>query len=329
MEFRGSVRQPDLRPGHPVQLFPNEDSGDDRASQKAALLDAADRIRVGLVGNLSTYMYENRFGEVVSGGNEWIGYTRQPQETINYIDKHDNETLWDNTQTKLPLTTSMDDRVNVHLLSNAMINYGQGVPFYQMGTDILRSKSLDRNSFDSGDWFNTVDFTLDTHNWAKGLPPAWDNQERWDAQKRFLSAQAIRVGKEHMRRAHQGFLEQLRIRYSTPLFRMIDAADIHRRIVFHNTGPDQIPGLIVMSISDAACGGDDMDPALDGLAVVFNATLENVTVDSPIASPSVHPFSTSGERVDGTRLVVRPLSAGVFVKAQRGARGEVACNARM
>jgi pullulanase/glycogen debranching enzyme len=210
-----------------------------------------------------------------------------------------------------------------------MINYGQGVPFYQMGTDILRSKSLDRNSFDSGDWFNTVDFTLDTHNWARGMPPAWDNKDRWEAQRRFLSAPAIRVEKSHMRRTHQGFIEQLRIRYSTPLFRMVDADDIHRRVVFHNTGPDQVPGLIVMSISDAACGGDDLDPALDGLVVVFNATLEPITVDSPIASPRVHPFSTSGERVDGTRLTVPALGSGVFVKPQRGARGDVGCNTRI
>ena len=312
-----------------LYLFPNEEAGTDRDAQKAALLDAADRIRVGLVGNLATYMYENRFGEVVPGSNEWIGYTRQPQETINYIDKHDNETLWDNTQTKLPLGTSMDDRVKVHLLSNAMINYGQGVPFFHMGTDILRSKSLDRNSFDSGDWFNTVDFTLETHNWARGLPPAWDNKDRWDAQRRFLSAPAIRVEKSHMQRAHQGFLEQLRIRYSTPLFRMLDADDIHRRIVFHNTGPDQIPGLIVMSISDAACGGDDLDPALDGLVVVFNATMETMSVASPVNDARVHPFSKGAERVDGAQLAVPALSAGVFVKPQRGARGEVVCNTRM
>lgn len=312
-----------------LYLFPNEDAGDDRDAQKAALLDAADRIRVGLVGNLSTYMYRNRFGDVVPGSNEWIGYTRQPQETINYIDKHDNETLWDNTQTKLPLDMGMEERVKVHLLSNAMINYGQGVPFFHMGTDILRSKSLDRNSFDSGDWYNTVDFTLDTHNWARGLPPAWDNETRWDAMRRFFAAPAIRVEKAHLQRTHQGFLEQLRIRYSTPLFRMLNADDIHRRIVFHNTGPDQVPGLIVMSISDAACGGEDLDPALDALVVVFNATLEPVSVTSPAAGVRVHPMSTIGEAVDGAQLRVPALSAGVFVKPQRGARGEMGCNTRM
>lgn len=310
-------------------LFPNEDAGTDAAAQKAALLEAADRIRVGLAGNLSTYIYENRFGEIVNGGNEWIGYTLQPQETINYIDKHDNETFWDNTQTKLPHGFSMDDRVKVHLLSNAMINYGQGVPFFHMGTDILRSKSLDRNSYDSGDWFNRVDFTMDTHNWGRGLPPVWDNGTRWDAMRPFLTNPNIKVTKEHMTAAHNGFLQQLRIRYLSPLFRLLDADDIHRRLAFHNTGPDQVPGLIVMTISDAPCGGVDLDPALDGILVVFNATQSSQNVTSPAAGLRVHPFSKGQETVDADVVTIPALSAGVFIKPQRGARGEFVCNTRM
>ncbi len=310
-------------------LFPNEEADTSRVAQKAALLDAADRIRVGLVGNLSTYRYVNRFGDVVNGGNEAIGYTLQPQETINYIDKHDNETLWDNTQTKLPFGFSMDDRVKVHLLSNSMINFGQGVPFYQMGTDILRSKSLDRNSYDSGDWYNSVDFTMETNTWARGLPLRWDNSDRWEAMRAFLRNPAIRVEKRHMMLAHEGFIEQLRIRYSTPLFRMDQAADIHKRVVFHNTGPDQIPGLIVMSISDAACGGADLDPKSDGVVVVFNATLSTQDVEIPVSGMRVHPLSTSKESVVGSRFTVPALSAGVFVKPQSASREGVMCNALM
>lgn len=310
-------------------LFPNEEAGTDADAQKAALLEAADRIRVGLAGNLSTYIYQNRFGEIVNGRNEWIGYTLQPQETINYIDKHDNETFWDNTQTKLPNGFSMEDRVKVHLLSNAMINYGQGVPFFHMGTDILRSKSLDRNSYDSGDWFNRVDFTMETHNWGRGLPPVWDNSDRWDAMRGFLTNPNIQVTKKHMTDAHNGFLQQLRIRYLSPLFRLLDADDVHKRVAFHNTGPDQVPGLIVMSISDAACGGADLDPALDGILVVFNATLIDQVVMAPVTGLRVHPFSKGSESVDADGITVPALSAGVFVKPQRGARGEFVCNTRM
>lgn len=30
----------------------------------------------------------------------------------------------------------------------------QGIPFFHAGDELLRSKSLDRDSYNSGDWFN-------------------------------------------------------------------------------------------------------------------------------------------------------------------------------
>ena len=57
-----------------------------------------------------------------------------------------------------------------------MVTLSQGVPFFHAGEDLLRSKSLDRNSYNSGDWFNKLDFTSASNNWGVGLPPAGDNQ---------------------------------------------------------------------------------------------------------------------------------------------------------
>ena len=64
-------------------------------------------------------------------------------------------------------------------LSLSLVGLAQGIPFFDLGGDLLRSKSLDRNSYDSGDWFNQVDFTASGNNFGVGLPPAWDNQSRW------------------------------------------------------------------------------------------------------------------------------------------------------
>jgi pullulanase len=347
-------------------LFPNEaaypdaPAGGDAGQHLAHLLEQADRIRVGMAGNLSTYKYINRFGDLVDGSNEMIGYTLLPQESVNYIDKHDNETLWDNTQTKLPLDLDMDARIRIHLLSNAFVNYGQGVPFYQMGSDIMRSKSLDRNSYNSGDWFNTVDFTLETHNWGIGLPPGWDNRERWEAISGFLTNPAISVNREHMEHAHQLFVEQLRIRYSSPLFRLETAEEIHKRVIFHNTGPHQVPGLIVMSISDGACAGEPLDEAVDGIVVIFNASDEPLRFDTGnsgnsdnagntentsnasntgntgqtgITGMRLHPVQESGADPvirtatwDDGVFTVPALSAAVFVKPSGGIRDDFPCN---
>lgn len=314
-------------------LFPNEDVTVTSEEQLARLLDYGDRIRIGMVGNLKTYPYINRNGERVLGGNEGIGYTLMPHESVNYIDKHDNETLWDNTQPKLPMDMSTEDRVRVHMLSNAMLNFGQGVPFYQLGTDILRSKSLDRNSYDSGDWFNQVDYTLSTNNWGIGLPPSWDNQRRWEDMKPHLTNPNIDVKQKHMTLAHSIFLDQIKIRYSSPLFRLEKAEDIHKRVLFHNTGPNQIPGLIAMSISDGSCAGFDLDPNLDAIFVLYNADIKPLVFERDFTGFELHPIQKNGAdsvihniKINNNEVEIPPLSAIVLVRPQHGTQGSFQCN---
>ena len=80
---------------------------------------------------------------------------------------------------KLPCAASLQDRVRVHDLGVSIVALSQGIPFFHAGIDMLRSKSLDRNSYNSGDWFNRLDFTYQSNNWGVGLPPAQDNQSNW------------------------------------------------------------------------------------------------------------------------------------------------------
>ena len=68
----------------------------------------------------------------------------------------------------------------------------QGVPFVHAGSDMLRSKSLDRNSYNSGDWFNKLDFTYQSNNFGVGLPLAGDNQANWDIMKPLLANAALK-----------------------------------------------------------------------------------------------------------------------------------------
>jgi len=314
-------------------LYPNEDATASSDEQLQSLLDQADRIRVGMTGNLATYPYINKNGNLVDGSNDYIGYAQNPVESVNYIDKHDNETLWDNTQTKLPSDMTMDDRVRVHLLSQAFINYGLGVPFHQLGTDILRSKSMDRNSYDSGDWYNMVDFTLETDNWAIGLPPSWDNESNWDSQAEFMTNTNIDIRKEHMEFANSVFRDQLRVRYSTPLMRLGSAEEIHTRVGYHNTGPNQTPGLILMTISDGSCTSGDLDPDVDGVIIVFNADLQPHEIELGIDGLELHPALQNGadqvvkeSAASGGIITVPPISAAVFIKPQSGSQGSFPCN---
>jgi len=328
--FEGQGRRQGFANGQ--YLFPNKEY-EQNDEALSVLLDFSDRIRVGMAGNLSTYEYENRFGEVVRGGNEGIGYTLMPFESVNYIDKHDNETLWDNTQTKNPAEMKMTERIRIHMLSNAFINFGQGVPFYQAGTDLLRSKSLDRNSYDSGDWYNAIDFSMQTNTWAKGLSNARENRGNWDQHREFLTNPYIEISQAGMELAHHQFIEQLMIRYSSPLFRLRTAEQVNNRVAFHNTGPEQIPGIIAMTISDGVCTDSDLDHSLDGVLVLFNADKTAKTIELNLQDMRVHTVHASGKDTvqkstfmsNGT-FTIPGLTTTVFENPQEEDQGEFPCN---
>lgn len=76
--------------------------------------------------------------------------------------------------------------------------------------------------------------------------------------------------------------EILEIRDSSPLFSLPTAADVQQRLAFHNTGPGQVQGMIVMSLSDLV--GEDLDPEFEEIVVVFNATDEPQTHVMPASA---------------------------------------------
>ena len=241
-------------------------------------------MRAGLAGNLAEYVLADRHGTRVRTADldyngQAAGYASDPQETINYVAAHDNETLFDINQYKLPVATSMDDRVRVVNLANSLVMLAQGVPFFHAGQELLRSKSLDRNSFDSGDWFNPLDYSYTHNGWGRGLPPAWDNLDNWPVAAPLLADPALKPGPEHMQAAADHFRELLQIRRSTPLFRLRTAAEVNARLRFHNTGPDQQPGLIVMSLA-----GED-----ETVVVLFNAAPRAAVFAFDGAGYGLHP----------------------------------------
>ncbi|HVK45970.1 MAG TPA: pullulanase-type alpha-1,6-glucosidase, partial [Micropruina sp.] len=252
----------------------------DAAAQKASLLLNQDRIKVGLAGNLKDFRFVDRTGARVSGADvdyngAPTGYTADPQEVINYVEAHDNETLFDALTYKLPEVTSMRDRVRMQTLALSTTALSQGVSFWHAGGDLLRSKSLDRNSYDSGDWFNALDFSYRENTFGRGLPPKPDNQAKWDYMKPLLANPALKPSGGDIRSASRQADVLLQIRQSTPLFHLGTAARVQQKVSFPIGGPNQTLGVIVMRIDDTV--GADLDPRLKGLVVVFNASPEATT----------------------------------------------------
>jgi hypothetical protein len=76
------------------------------------------------------------------------------------------------------------------------------------------------------------------------------------------------------------FKEVLQIRNSSPLFRLTDAADVQKRVTFYNTGVMQIPGVILMVISDdEADGVGSICGKFRKILVCVNVTPHEATID--------------------------------------------------
>ena len=251
------------------------------------------------------------------------GYTADPQEVINYVEAHDNETLFDTIQLQAPpRAPTWPHRVRMQNLGMSIVALGQGVPFFHAGVDLLRSKSLDRNSYNSGDWFNRLDFSYDTNNWGVGLPPAADNQANWPIMAPLLADSTLEPGRAEIVDAAAHFREVLEIRRSSRLFRLRTAAEIASHLALLNPGPEPLAGVVGMVLSDVA---GSLDHRYRRIAVVFNANDADTSLREssmageamqlhPVQAASADPVvkSSSFDSASGT-FAVPGRTTAVFV----------------
>ncbi|MFD7702557.1 pullulanase-type alpha-1,6-glucosidase [Streptomyces caelestis] len=257
------------------------------AEQKARLLHYQDLIKVGLSGNLADYTFTDTSGKEVKGSQvdyngAPAGYAAAPGDALAYADAHDNESLFDALAFKLPKDTSAGDRARMQVLAMATATLSQGPALSQAGTDLLRSKSLDRNSYDSGDWFNAIHWNCaDGNGFGRGLPPAADNEAKWSYAKPLLGA--IEVGCPQIEGASAAYRDLLRIRTTEKAFSLDTAAQVQSRLSFPLSGEDETPGVITMALGD--------------LVVVFNATPEQQEQRVPALAGTgyrLHPVQAAG-----------------------------------
>lgn len=232
------------------------------AGQRAPgdLLRAADMVRVGLAGSLRTYRMQTFDDRTVAlAGIDYsgqpAGYASAPGEAVNYIENHDNQTLYDIDVFKLPLATTAPDRARVQVLGMAINAFSQGVAYFHAGVDTLRSKSLDRNSFNSGDWFNRIDWSYQDNYFGTGLPPAQDNGKDYALLKPLLANAALKPSPADIAYARDAFRALLQIRASSTLFRMRTAEDVAQRLRFFNTGSSQQPTVLAAHLDGRGYAG--------------------------------------------------------------------------
>ncbi|ESU30986.1 hypothetical protein G3A_19400 [Bacillus sp. 17376] len=106
-------------------------------------------------------------------GKRKQGLFLQPGQSVNYIESHDNHTLWD----KLKISDPDQNEAILkkqHRLATSMVLLAQGIPFLHSGQEFFRSKKGIGNSYRSPDEINWMDWDLrdanmDNVQYIKGI----------------------------------------------------------------------------------------------------------------------------------------------------------------
>ena len=238
-----------------LYVEPNGTFGGSTADAKTELFRLTDLVRLGLAGNIGSFEIIDGSGATKPGSEvDYFGmpgaYGAQPEDTIQYIGVHDDPDWFDAMNLKVATNVPRADRVRMHRLGLSVVALSQGVPFFMAGDEILRSKSADRNSYNSGDWFNHIDWTLESNNWGVGLPPAQGNEGDWGIIGPALADPNLKPNAKDIEGTFRHMMEMLVIRKTSGLFRLRTADEIKKAVSFYNVGPNQIPGLIVERIKN-------------------------------------------------------------------------------
>ena len=289
-------------------------AGRPRAETEAELRQAEALIRVGLAGTLVDFETFDADGVIkplseFRYGDGPAGYVSQPGEVVNYTENHDNLTLFDSNALRLPLDTPLHERARVQVLGNALVLLAQGVGYLHAGQELMRSKSLDRNSFNSGDAFNFVDWTGARSAFGIGLPPAWDNEDSWPQMRPVLERAAeLTPRAEDAAFVNEWTKALLRIRRDEPLLRLDTRDAVRAALRFHAV--DGEPGLVIGELDGRAL--PPTHPA-HGRRLAYALNTDPRTRSSLVATLAGETWTRHPE--------LRPLEAtGGSVEAPRDAR---------
>lgn len=208
----------------------------------------------------------------------------------------------------------------MQVVSLALPILSQGIPFLHMGSELLRSKSMERDSYDSGDWYNEVDFSYQGSAWNRGLPRQDKDGANWDLITEVVQSAGANADPtpSAIRYTNDQVQKLLSVRRDSPLFRLRTAEDVQDRLRFLNTGSNQIPGLIAFRLlDDTSRGLADLDTANDELVVVINASNSEQSLDTSLSGPFAVAADTSPgatASVSGGQFTVPALSVAVYAR---------------
>ena len=118
-------------------------------------------------GNFSSGTIAVKFG-MTGASISGAGWTVKDANVINYMSCHDNMTLWDILELSCP-ELSVEQRMARNRLGIGILMTSHGVPFWQAGEEILRTKDGNHNSYNASDAINNINWevlTADSNEYA-------------------------------------------------------------------------------------------------------------------------------------------------------------------
>jgi pullulanase len=89
-----------------------------------------------------------------------------PGQSVNYVEAHDNLTLWDKLDASMSGANKNVKMVAADRQAAAILFTSQGLPFMQAGQEFLRTKFGDDNSYASSDAIDSLDWQARAANMA-------------------------------------------------------------------------------------------------------------------------------------------------------------------
>lgn len=143
----------DIRDGIKGSVFENESTGFVSGAKKKE-----ESIKFGIVGSIKHHQIN--YKKVNYSDEPWA---EQPWQAINYVSCHDNHTLYDKLKISQP-NASENEIKAMHKLANAIVLTSQGTPFLHAGSEMMRTKKGEHNSYKSPDSINQIDWDLKVKN---------------------------------------------------------------------------------------------------------------------------------------------------------------------
>ncbi|MFH5836196.1 type I pullulanase [Proteiniclasticum sp. C24MP] len=260
----------DIRDGLKGHVFTDEDRGFINGAE-----GMEESIKFGIVASIDHP--DVNYQEVKYSQSFWA---KEPSQTITYVEAHDNLTLWD----KLMISNSdaeEEELIRMHRMANAVVLTSQGIPFLHAGSDFLRTKDGNHNSYNAPDEINKL---------------------VWERKSSYLDNVTYFEGLIDMRKAHPAFkMDTAReVRENLSFLEMPEKNMVGYRIDGEAAGDDWKEILVLMNANR-----DEMSFDLEGNwnvmvngATAGNESIETVSEEVKIPGQTLLVLVETAEKTD-------------------------------